>query len=87
MTQTEIENFFRCLDGALNELPYRRMPVDIDGQVHYLQKTSAWIIPADLAGLLTHASHIKRLEAAAVSAHCQAVHKHDGSIEIVWNPN
>jgi hypothetical protein len=87
MTPDEIESFFRSLDHALNELPDRPMPVNIDGKVHYLQRTAAWIIPAGLMRLLSDASQIGRLDAAIAAVHCRAEQEPSGSLKIMWDPN
>lgn len=76
-----------ALEDALNELPDKPIPIDIEGKKHIIQRTVWWEIPPDLVRLLIAVGQRERLDVEAKAAHCKVQHQNDGTIRIVWDPN
>ncbi|NYG49859.1 hypothetical protein GGD67_007358 [Bradyrhizobium sp. IAR9] len=86
MTNAEIEKFFAAVEAAMNEFPYRSIPIDLEGKKHAIVQTTAWHVPADIVEELQSSNAMPRLETAAAGVHCKLQHNGDGSVDIVWDP-
>lgn len=83
MRKSEADALFSLLKDAMREVPYKAIPVDIDGRKHQLQRTAAYIIPPDLAELLKASNLEEELRKLVDAERWVLEPQPDGSINIL----